>query len=72
MMTKTGVNEFNAPAIELSIPCSAMQNKYAGNKLPNVPDKKTGNNLLAGINLILFIAKGNKTKPEATILKDAT
>ena len=31
MITNIGVNEFSVPARELSIPCSAMQNKYAGN-----------------------------------------
>lgn len=67
-----GVNEFNVPARALPIPISAMQNKYAGSKLPNNPDKKTLKSLLAGICLIPEIAMGDKKIPDATILRDAT
>lgn len=49
MITKIGVSEFNTPAKALSIPCSAIQNKYAGNRLPKTPDKNVYANLLRGI-----------------------
>jgi hypothetical protein len=67
-----GVNEFNAPAKELSIFCSAIQNKYAGIKLPNTPEKNIRCSFLKGICLNPFIAIGSKNKPEHTILTDAT
>lgn len=54
MITNIGVNEFSVPARELSIPCSAMQNKYAGNKLPNTPDMKVKKILFPGICLKLL------------------
>ena len=46
---KIGSEEFKVPVNAPSIPCSAMQNKKAGNKLPSTPDMKMVNNLSFGI-----------------------
>ena len=67
-----GVRELRTPASALSIPCSAIQNKYAGIRLPNVPDKKMNIILFRGICLKVFIATGNNTIPEEIIRKEAT
>lgn len=67
-----GVKEFKVPARALPIPNWAMQNRYAGSRLPITPDKKTMKNLLAGICLKLEIAMGDKTIPDETNLREAT
>jgi hypothetical protein len=72
IITKMGVSEFIIPARELSIPCSAIQNKYAGNRLPNVPAKKTKGNFFSGIVLKTLMQVGIRTIPEKTIRIDAT
>ena len=72
MITKMGVRELSVPVKALSILSSAIQNKNAGNKLPNNPDKKTTINLSTGIWRIYFKAIGDKIIPEVTIRKDAT
>lgn len=54
MITKIGVSALSIPASELSIPVSAIQNKYAGNKLPKAPERKTRGILLNGIILKLL------------------
>lgn len=72
IITKTGVREFNIPAIALSNFSSATQNKKAGNKLPNVPDKNSSNKFDFGIVKIFFMVIGSKRVPAATIRKAAT
>ena len=72
MITKMGVREFKTPAKELSMPCSAIQNKYAGMRLPKTPDINMMNILSFGISRKVLIAVGNRTNPEEMILKDAT
>ena len=67
-----GVRELRVPARALSISSSAMQNKYAGSRLPSTPDKKIIDNFFAGTCLKFFIAMGNKTRPEEIIRSDAT
>ena len=71
-MTNIGVKELSVPVSEPSITSSAMQNKNAGSKLPSIPDIKTMNSLFFGIFLRNFMAVGNKTMPEKTILSAAT
>jgi hypothetical protein len=71
IITKMGVNELSVPASALSIPFSARQNKYAGNKLPSVPDKNTSHRFFSGIFFNEFTATGNNTMPDETILMDA-
>ena len=71
-MAKIGVKELSVPARALSIRLSAIQNKKAGNKLPNAPDKKIMVSLFPGICLKCLIADGNKTIPENTIRSAAT
>ena len=72
MITKIGVSEFNTPANALSIPCSAIQNKYAGNRLPKTPDMNMMNILFRGICLKLLYATGNNINPEEMIRSEAT
>ena len=72
MITKMGVKEFSVPVSAPSMPCSAMQNKNAGNRLPNMPDIKMVNIFSLGINLKYFMADGNRTMPEKTIRNAAT
>lgn len=67
-----GVRELSTPARALSIPCSAIQNKYAGIRLPNVPDRKINIILSRGMRLKVLIATGSNTKPEEMMRKDAT
>jgi hypothetical protein len=71
-IVKIGVRAFKAPASELSISSSAIQNKKDGSKLPNTPDKKINPILLRGILRICFTVTGSNIIPAATILKDAT
>lgn len=70
-ITKMGVRELSIPAIELSISCSAMQNKKAGKKLPNAPERKITGSFFNGISLNALAAMGNNNIPAATILNDA-
>ena len=72
MMTKMGVSELSIPASELSISCSTMQKRNAGNRLPKAPDKKMMGNLLKGIFPNAFTATGSSNKPAVTILIAAT
>lgn len=72
MITKMGVRELRVPVRALSISSSAIQNKKAGNKLPNTPDKKMTSSLLLGISLKYLMADGSKTIPEKTIRRAAT
>lgn len=72
IITKMGVSEFSVPASALSIPSSAMQNKYAGNKLPNKPERNMIPILSLGIRRKYLIAVGSNTIPENTIRSDAT
>ena len=72
IITKMGVSELSVPAKALSIPSSAIQNKKAGNKLPNTPLRKTINIFLSGIFLNAANAKGNSTSPEDKIRIAAT
>ncbi len=72
MITKTGVKELRIPAIALSNFSSAMQNKNAGNKLPNVPDKNNNNKFDLGMVRMFLRVIGNNSTPAVTILKDAT
>jgi len=67
-----GVKEFNVPASALSIPSSATQNRYAGNKLPKTPDIKMMPSVPAGTFLKLIMAEGSSTKPAKTIRNEAT
>jgi hypothetical protein len=67
-----GVNEFKVPANALSMPSSAMQNKYAGSKLPSKPERKITPILFAGICLKHLMAVGSNTNPEKTIRNEAT
>ena len=71
-ITKTGVKELSIPAMALSNFSSAIQNKKAGNKLPNVPDKNSSIKLDFGIVKIFFKVIGSNSMPAATILKAAT
>jgi hypothetical protein len=72
MITKMGVREFNVPARALSTPCSAIQNKYAGSRLPITPDRNTIPILLRGISRNARKATGRSTRPDEMILNDAT
>lgn len=69
---KIGVSAFKIPARELFIFVSARQKRKAGKKLPNKPDVMIQRNLFAGILLNDRKAKGSKTIPPLSILKEAT
>lgn len=71
-MVNKGVSAFKMPAKELSICVSAIQNKYAGKKLPNNPDKITRNHFRCGICLSAFTAKGVRMSPALSMRMDAT
>lgn len=71
-MTKIGVREFKTPARELSITSSAIQNKYAGNKLPKTPERKMYTIFETGIFPNTLMVVGSNTRPEVMILMEAT
>lgn len=62
-MVEMGVNAFNIPVNELSIFVSAIQNRKAGKKLPNNPDKMISGIFFAGMPLICLSAKGINSIP---------
>ena len=69
---KMGVNALSTPAVELSKPVSAMQNRYAGNRLPSMPLKNTSPSFFTG-NAVKFLSTtGSKTMPADNTLNDAT
>ena len=71
-MTKIGVREFSTPAVLLSSPVSASQNKIAGITLPSKPLIKISPICLSVYFLICLMAKGSRTSPEEIILIEAT
>lgn len=72
IIAKMGVKEFNAPASELSMRLSATQKRYAGIRLPNVPEKNMSASLLKGMLLICLNVTGSKIMPADNILIEAT
>ena len=68
IITKMGVRELRVPANALSMDSSAIQNRKAGIKLPNIPDKNTSQHFCQGIFLTALTATGNNTIPAEKIL----
>ena len=71
-MVNNGVNAFKIPAIPLSILVSAMQNKYAGKKVPNQPEKNKSGRDFFGMVVRYFTQKGSIAKPALSMRKEAT
>ena len=69
---KIGVKELSTPARALSNFNSAKQKRYAGTRLPRVPERNTRNTRDGGITKNAFIPYGANTSPAVTIRKEAT
>ena len=68
---KNGVIAFNAPDKELGISAPALANKYAGIKLPIVPEMERYNQSLEFNCLYDFTKKKTATLPAKTNLREA-
>ena len=68
---KSGVREFNAPAVELCMCVIAIAKQYAGIKLPSNPANANHFMSFLSTNLIPCMPNGKNSKPTKLNLKEA-